>query len=84
MVEVKNYRIVAKYAIQRREMLFRKDIRAIDERKALEKFYDLLGAHNIRRTQIRIIDIREIAPEEIKDRKLRKIATSDQPALYVE
>lgn len=83
-MEVKNYRITAVYSIQRRIMKFSKEIRAVSKEKALEKFYDILGAQNIRRNQIRIIDIREIPPSEIKNRKLQKIALVEKPVLYVD
>ena len=83
-MEIRNYRITAKYRIQKREILFRKDIRAIDKQRAVEKFYDYPGSQNLRRSQIKIIEIKEISPEEIKNRKLRKIAISENPALYVE
>jgi len=84
IVEVRNFRIVAKYRIQRKEMIFRKDVRAIDERRALEKFYDILGSQNLKRTQIKIIEIKEIPPEDIKQRRLQKLALSEDPVLYVE
>jgi len=83
-MEIKNYRISAKYYIQRRERTFRKDIRAIDEKRALEKFYSILGAQNIKRNQIIILEIKEIPPEDIKDRKLQRIALSDEPTIFVE
>ncbi len=65
-------------------MLFRKDVRAVDRDKALEKFYSILGSQNLKRSQIKIVSIEEIPPEEIKDRRLQKIALSDNPAIYVE
>ncbi len=83
-MEIRNYRITAKYKIKKREILFRKDIRAINEKYAIGKFYSYLGSQNLKRTQIKIVKIEEIAPEDIKDRRLRKIAISDTPALYVE
>lgn len=83
-MEVKNYRITAVYNIQRRVMKFSKEIRALSKERALEKFYDILGAQNIRRSQIRIIDVKEIPPSEIKDRKLQRIALSEKPVLYVD
>jgi len=65
-------------------MIFRKDIRALDKEKALEKFYSILGSHNIKRCQIKIVEIKEIPPEEIKSRSLQKIAISSSPVIYVE
>jgi len=83
-MNIRNYRITAKYNIQHKEMVFQKDIRALDKKRALEKFYSILGSQKIKRSQIRIIEIKEIQPDEIKSRKLQKIALSDNPALYVE
>ncbi|MEX0568510.1 MAG: hypothetical protein Q6363_005020 [Candidatus Njordarchaeota archaeon] len=83
-MEVKNYRITAVYSIQKRERKFSKEIRAVSKEKALQKFYDILGAQNIRRSKIRMVDIKEISPNDIKNRKLQKIALSEKPALYVD
>jgi len=83
-MSIKNFRITAKYKIQRREFVFRKEIRALDVEKALEKFYSILGSQNIKRTAIRIVKIEEIEPIEFKNRRLQRIALSKEPVLYVE
>ncbi len=83
-MSVKNFRITAKYSLQRKEFIFRKEIRAIDLRRAIEKFYSILGSQKIKRSSIRIIKIEEIEPTEFKSRRLQKIALSKNPVLYVE
>ena len=83
-MSIKNFRITAKYKIQRREFVFRKEIRALDVEKALEKFYSILGSQNIKRTAIRIVKIEEIEPIGFKNRRLQRIALSKEPVLYVE
>lgn len=52
---------------------FEKEVPAYDEKHALEKIYSLFGSvFKVKRTQIKILEIKEISKEEVKDKKLRK------------
>jgi len=55
---------------------FVKEVRALDEKQALEYVYSVLGsAHKLRRKHIEITSIREISPEEARDPRIRELST---------
>lgn len=83
-MEVKNFRIIARYCTQKRTLTFRKEIRALSINEALEKFYSLLGSQKVKRLDVEIVKIEEIDPSELKKRKLQRIALSKDPIIYVE
>lgn len=83
-MEIKTFRIKAKYKIQGRTLEVSKDIRALNMENALEKFYSEIGSQGLKRTALNIYEIKEIKPEEIKNEKLRKIVLSDDPVLLVD
>jgi len=74
-VEVKIYRIEG-YMLIAHDRLptwqkFVKEIRALNEKHALERLYSLLGGnHKVKRRQIKITSIREISPDEVTDPKI--------------
>lgn len=56
---------------------FTKDVRAVDEKDALEKIYSILGSkHKLKKYHIRIESITEIRPEESKDQVVRELANA--------
>ena len=81
--EVKNYRILGRYRRLKRYFQISKEIRALNVEEALEKFFSEIGSWGLKRTQIEIIKIEEISPEEMKNQKLKKIAIAENPALWV-
>lgn len=53
---------------------FTKEIRALKLEHALEKLYSELGSkHKLKRANIKVIDVAEIAPEEAKDKFIRDL-----------
>ncbi|MGQ4891965.1 MAG: 50S ribosomal protein L18Ae [Candidatus Njordarchaeia archaeon] len=83
-MEIKTYRIKAKYRIQRRTLHVTKEVRAPNEEIALDKFFSEIGSHGVKRTALTVYEIKEIPPEEIKNEKLRKLILSDEPVILVE
>lgn len=67
--EVKIYRVTGYMLISHDKyptwQKFTQEIRALSEKEALEKLYSLLGSrHKLKRHHIKILEIREIKPEE--------------------
>ncbi|EZQ06906.1 MULTISPECIES: 50S ribosomal protein L18Ae [Acidianus] len=53
---------------------FTKYVRALNENQAKEYVYNTLGTKNkIKRGNIRIEEIKEVSPEEVKDRKVKEM-----------
>ncbi len=79
MSEVKTYRIEGLMLISHDRLptwqKFVKEVRALNEEQALEYVYSVLGSnHKLRRKHIKILSIKEISPEEARDRRIQYLA----------
>jgi len=73
--EVKIYRVEGKMLISHDKypawQKFVKEVRALNERHAVEKVYSLLGSvHKLKRYHVKIEKISEISPEEATSREV--------------
>ncbi len=74
MSEIKIYRIIGTYSKNYKKYLFRKEIRALKEKDALEKALSQITSIGILRRQINIKEIKEITPEESQDYLIRELS----------
>ena len=75
MSEVKVFRVIGKIHKPNFQTDFRKEIRALKPEDAVEKVYKLLGSkHRVKRFQIKISKIEEIALDEIEDVIVKKLS----------
>ncbi len=72
--EIKIFRIIGTYSKKYRKYLFRKEIRALKEKDALEKALTQITSIGILRRQITIQEIKEITPEESQDYLIRELS----------
>lgn len=74
MSEIKVFRVIGKIRKPNFETDFRKEVRALKPEDAVEKVYMLLGSkHRVKRYQMGIYKVEEVAPSEIEDVILRKL-----------
>ena len=74
MSEVKVFRVIGKIRKPNFQTEFRKEVRALKPEDAVEKVYMLLGSkHRVKRFQMTISKVEEIAPEEIEDFIVKKL-----------
>ena len=74
MSEVKVFRVSGKIRKPNFQTEFRKEVRALKPEDAVEKVYMLLGSkHRVKRFQMKIFKVEEIAPEEIEDVLVKKM-----------
>ena len=74
MSEVKVYRVSGKISKPNLRTEFSKEIRAVKPEDAVEQVYSLIGSkHRVRRFQMSISKVEEIALDEIKDLIVRKL-----------
>ena len=74
MSEVKVFRVLGKIRKPNFQTEFKKEVRALKPEDAVEKVYKLLGSkHRVKRFQIKIFKVEEIAPEEIEDIIVKKL-----------
>ncbi len=74
MSEIKIYRIIGTYRKKYKKYLFRKEVRALKEKDALEKALSQITSIGILRRQISIQEIKEITPEECQDYLIRELS----------
>ena len=72
--EIKIFRIVGTYRKKYKKYLFRKEVRALKEKDALEKALTQITSIGILRRQITIQEIEEITPEESQDYLIRELS----------
>lgn len=77
MSEVKIYRIVGTYLKNHKKYLFRKEVRALKEKDALEKALSQITSIGIYRRQIKIQEIKEISLKESQDYLIRELSQQE-------
>ena len=78
MSEVKVFRIIGKIDKPNWKINFRKEIRALKPEDAVEKTYKELGSkHRAKRFQIKILEVKEISPEEVANPIIKKLVTGE-------
>jgi len=71
---IKIYRITGTYKKKYKKYLFRKEVRALKEKDALEKALTQITSIGILRRQINIQEIKEITPDESQDYLIRELS----------
>ncbi|HUW88892.1 MAG TPA: 50S ribosomal protein L18Ae [Candidatus Nanopelagicaceae bacterium] len=74
MSEIKIYRIIGTYRKKYKKYLFRKEVRALKEKDALEKALSQITSIGVLRRQINIQEIKEISPDESQDYLIRELS----------
>ena len=72
--EIKIFRIIGTYNKKFKKYLFRKEVRALKEKDALEKALSQITSIGILRRQIKIKEIKVISPEEAQDYLIRELS----------
>jgi ribosomal protein L20A (L18A) len=72
--EIKIYRIIGTYKKKYKKYLFRKEVRALKEKDALEKALSQITSIGILRRQINIQEIKVITPDESQDYLIRELS----------
>jgi ribosomal protein L20A (L18A) len=74
MSEIKIYRIIGNYTKNHKKYLFRKEVRALREKDALEKILTQITSVGIYRRQIKIQEIKEISLEDAQDHLIHELS----------
>lgn len=78
MSEVKVFRVTGEIRKPNLQTDFRKEVRAVKREDAVEKIYKEIGSkHRVKRFQIKIISVEEVAPEEIESFIIRKLTIGE-------
>jgi len=77
-VQVRNFRVEGVISKPNWKTKFKKEVRAVRPEDAVEKVLMELGSkHRVKRCHIKIIRVVEVAPEELENPILRKIALGE-------
>jgi ribosomal protein L20A (L18A) len=74
MSEIKIYRIIGTYKKNHKKYLFRKEVRALKDKDAIEKALSQITSIGIYRRQIKIQEIKEISLDEAQDYLIRELS----------
>ena len=78
MSEVKVFRIAGKINKHNWKTNFKREVRALKPEDAVEEIYKELGSkHRAKRFQIKILEVKEISPEEITNPILKKLVAGE-------
>jgi len=78
MSEVKVFRVVGEIRKPNLRTIFRKEVRALKPEHAIEQVYAELGSrHRVKRPHIRILEVKEISPDEITDPIVRTLTLEE-------
>ena len=77
-VRVRNFRVEGLIVKPNWKTKFKKEVSAVRPEDAVEKvLMDIGSKHRVKRCHIRILKVIEVAPEELEDPVLRKIALGE-------
>ena len=72
--EIKIFRIQGTYYKNHKKYLFRKEVRALKEKDALDKVYSQITSIGLLRRQIKIEEIKVISPDECQDYLIKELS----------
>lgn len=76
---MKVFRITGEIQKPNLETSFKKEVIAIKPEHAIERIYAELGSrHRVKRSQIKILDIKEISPQEVENPLIKKLVMGDE------
>jgi len=79
MSEVKVFRVTGEIIKPNLKASFRKEIRALKAEEAVDSIYKEMGSkHRAKRFQIKILEVREISPEEITNPNIKKLTPGER------
>jgi large subunit ribosomal protein LX len=79
MSEVKVFRVTGEIRKPNLETTFKKEVIATKPEHAMEKVYTELGSkHRVKRVHIKIENVKEISPQDIKSPLLRKLIMGEE------
>jgi large subunit ribosomal protein LX len=77
--KVKVFRVSGEINKPNYQTSFRKEVRALKPEHAVEEVYKQLGSrHRAKRFQIKIVDVKEVNPQDVKDPIIRKLTLGEE------
>ncbi len=75
MSEIKIFRVMGTYVKNRKKYLFRKEVRALKEKDAVEKVLCEITSIGLLRRQVKIEEIKEIEPHKAENYLIRELSS---------
>jgi len=82
-VKVKVFRVTGLMRIKGEWQKFSLEVTDVKQKNAVERVYSLLGSrHKLKRSHIRILEVKEIKPEEVEDSRIRELLNTDRIVVF--
>jgi len=82
-VKVRVFRVSGFMKIRREWQKFSLELTGVKREDVVEQVYSLLGSrHKLKRAHIRIVEVKEISPEEVQSPRLRDLIKTDKIVLF--
>ena len=79
MSEIKVFRVIGEITKPNFKTSFRKEMRALKAEEAVDTVYKEMGSkHRAKRFQIKILEVKEISPEETTDPVVKKLILGEK------
>lgn len=79
MSEIKVFRVIGEITKPNFKTSFRKEMRALKAEEAVDRVYKEMGSkHRAKRFQIKILEVKEISPEETTDPVVKKLILGEK------
>ena len=78
-MRVKVYRVSGLMRIKENWQKFSVELTGLNKDHVIEEVYSLLGSrHKLKRSHIKILEIQEISPDDVKDLRIRRLLKLDK------
>lgn len=82
-MKVKVFRVTGLMRIKGEWQKFSLEVTDVKQKNAVERVYSLLGSrHKLKRSHIRILEVKEIKPEEVEDSRIRELLNTDRIVVF--
>ena len=82
-MKVKAFRVSGVMRIKDSWQKFSVELTEVSEENAVERVYSLLGSrHKLKRAHIKVLEVRELSPDEVTDLRVRKLLSADKVMVF--
>ncbi|RLE74892.1 MAG: 50S ribosomal protein LX [Thermoprotei archaeon] len=82
-MKVKAFRVSGVMRIKDSWQKFSVELTEVSEERAIERVYSLLGSrHKLKRAHIKVLEVRELNPDEVTDLRVRRLLSADKVVVF--
>ncbi len=82
-MRVRAFRVSGVMRIKGSWQKFSVELTEVSEEGAVERVYSLLGSrHKLKRAHIKVLEVRELSPDEVTDLRVRRLLSADKVVVF--